>query len=74
MNVIRNLRTNLLGVSQSELGEIAGVPQSVISRWETGQLEPRLSHITRIRAEALRRGLSWDDRWFFEPPKFEAAA
>lgn len=66
MSQISLIRKSVFRVTQIEFAAIAGVPQSVISRWETGELHPRLPALERIRDEAQRRGLSWDDSWFFE--------
>lgn len=52
-------------VTQSEMAEIAGTSQATISRWEAGATNPSLRHLRRIRAEALRRRLKWDDRLLF---------
>ena len=33
------------GYTQEEMGELIGVSRSAIARWETGEIEPRLSHL-----------------------------
>lgn len=68
MSPIKHIRKNLFDVSQAVFGEIAGTTQASVSRWETGELHPSHVEMSRIRDEAARRGLAWDDRWFFESP------
>jgi hypothetical protein len=68
MSMIKHIRKNVFDVSQAVFGEIAGTTQASVSRWETGELTPNHTEMSRIRGEAIRRGLTWDDRWFFEPP------
>lgn len=68
MNPIRAIRLHVFRCSQSDLARATGIRQSVISRWESGILDPRLADAARIRAEAMKRGLPWNDGWFFEPP------
>lgn len=65
MNQWLRIRRNVFRVTQIEMAQIAGVKQPTISRWERGLREPGISHLQRIRAEARRRKLRWDDRWFF---------
>jgi predicted transcriptional regulator len=74
MNTVLHIRKNVLGVTQSELGLIAGAAQGVVSRWERGELFPDLAQLKAIRTEVLRRGFVWDDAWFFEAPASEDAA
>lgn len=66
MNTFEHIRKVKLGVSQSALAEIAGVDQSTVSRWESGPLAPGFWEMLRIREYARERGLSWEDRWFFD--------
>ena len=47
------------------MADVARVSQATWSRWEHGVSAPSLPHLDNIRAEALRRKLAWDDRWFF---------
>jgi transcriptional regulator with XRE-family HTH domain len=69
-----HIRKNVLGVTQSEMAVIANTRQATISRWENGGLEPSRDQLALIREEAIRRGLGWDDKWFFcAPPSAEAA-
>lgn len=66
MNTLRLIRTNVFGVTQTAMAEIAGTRQATVSRWENGKLKPSLEQLVRIRKEAQRRGLKWNDSWFFE--------
>lgn len=65
---LKNIRKNLFDISQTAFGEIAGVTQSTVSRWEAGELEPSRDEMSKIRDEAAKRGMQWDDRLFFEAP------
>ncbi|MDX1240388.1 helix-turn-helix domain-containing protein [Sinorhizobium medicae] len=69
MNTIAHIRKSVLKVSQSELADVAGTKQATVSRWETNQLSPDLEQLKSIREEVLRRGLDWDDAWFFSAPE-----
>ncbi len=68
MNPMLHIRKQIFGVPQTEMAEIAGVSQGTVSKWETGSLAPDRTELERIRNEAARRNLDWDDRWFFELP------
>ena len=48
MTPIAHIRRNILKVSQAELGELAGVKQSTVSRWEAGTLAPDVTQVERI--------------------------
>jgi predicted transcriptional regulator len=74
MSALRFIRKDVLGFSQAELAAVAEVSQGTVSKWEAGDLTPSLDEMSRIRAEALSRGLTWDDRWFFDSPAAEARA
>lgn len=67
MNPLRHIRKNLFGVTQQEFARIAGVRQSTVSRWETGDGAPTLEEMSRIRSAAKVRKLraKWDDGLFF---------
>lgn len=67
MNTWLLIRTRVFGCTQAEMAEIAAVTQNTISRWENGVASPTQAAQMRIRAEARRRQLDWDDTWFFEP-------
>jgi transcriptional regulator with XRE-family HTH domain len=65
MTPLHHIRVNVFRVTQVEMAAIAGVRQSTVSRWDNGANEPTRRKLQRIRDEAIRRGLQWDDRWFF---------
>lgn len=72
---MRHIRKDLFAMSQAAFGELCGVTQATVSRWEDGILWPSLKELERIRAEAIRRGIEWDDSNFFSPsPATDAAA
>lgn len=73
MNPIVHVRTVVLGITQAELALIARTSQGTVSKWEAGELEPGRDHLALIRDEVLRRSRVWDDRWFFDVPKFSDA-
>ena len=66
MNPLAFIRRHVLQVTQTEMARLTGVRQATVSRWESGELEPSLDQMQRIRAEAIRREVPWDDRWFFD--------
>lgn len=74
MNQLAFIRRDILKVTQTEMAWLTGVRQATVSRWESGELEPSLEQMQRIRAEALRRGVPWDDRWFFDAGTTDPAA
>lgn len=69
MRPIEHVRRSVLGVTQAALAKVAGVSQATVSRWEKGDLAPSLDELQRIRAEAMQRGIAWDDSLFFEAQK-----
>jgi predicted transcriptional regulator len=69
MSALRHIRKDVLALSQSEMAVIAGVSQGTVSKWENGELDPSLDEMSRIRDEAMSRGVTWDDRWFFAAPE-----
>lgn len=66
MNPILHIRTNVLGITQAALAEIAGVTQPTISKWEAGFAPPDFTALSRIRAHCKREGVRWKDDWLFE--------
>lgn len=74
MNTVTHIRKQVLQINQSALAAIAGATQATVSRWENGELSPDLNQLSAIREEVKRRGLEWDDSWFFETPAPERAA
>lgn len=73
MNALRHIRKEVLGLSQAELAAVACVSQGTVSKWENGDLDPDRNEMERIRTEAHRRGLEWNDAWFFEKPLGEVS-
>ena len=59
------IRVDLFRCDQTEMAAVAGVTQSTISRWESGNGSPDLDALSRIRAEAKRRRLRWRDGALF---------
>lgn len=68
------VRKRVLGLTQAEMAEIAKARQGTVSKWENGELEPDRAQLGLVRAEIDRRGIAWDDRWFFEVPPTDAPA
>lgn len=62
------IRKSVFGVLQKEFADIAGTSQGTVSKWEAGELAPDRDQLEKIRKEAIRRELDWDDSWFFETP------
>lgn len=48
MSPIERIRKSVLGLSQAQFAAIAGVRQSTVSRWETGELSPSIREVGRI--------------------------
>ena len=67
MGQLLHIRKKLLKLTQSEMAAVTGVSQATVSRWEKGDLEPSRVELARIRDEAMRRNLSWNDSLFFAP-------
>lgn len=74
MNPMIHIRKTVLKMSQRELAAVSGVTQTTVSRWEAGSLEPSREEMARIRDEARKRRVRWNDRWFFEAPEQARAA
>lgn len=68
MTPVEHIRRHVFDLTQAAFAGIAGTTQASVSRWEAELQEPDRDEMGLIRAEAIRRGLSWDDRWFFEVP------
>jgi transcriptional regulator with XRE-family HTH domain len=74
MTPMLHIRKEVLGLNQQELATLTGTTQATVSRWEKGELEPNRDQLKAIRDEAARRGITWNDSWFFEGPAKAAAA
>lgn len=68
MTPARFIRVNVFGFdTQTEFARELGYEQPQISRFESGT--PFSSEAqSRIRKLALKRGIAWDNNWFFEVP------
>lgn len=67
MNPVKYIRTEVFGVSQSELARLLGRHHSRVNRWERAGYFP--THVQmRVRKLAMQRGIDWQDSWFFEIP------
>lgn len=72
MSTIRHIRTAVFKLNQAEFAALAGVGQGSVSRWENGT--PLSSQeMQAIREAAIARGITWDDKLFFEIPPTEEA-
>lgn len=65
MNPLLHIRRDIFSLTQAEMADMAGVRQATVSRWERGLMSPTLKRLSRIRREAQRRKLPWDDNWLF---------
>lgn len=76
MNALKHIRVNVFGLKQQEFAALAGVLQSRVSRWESGEAVPTLEEMHRIRTEARNRKLKakWSDQLFFAAPQEADAA
>lgn len=74
MNIMKRIRTEILAVKQREMAVIAKVSQATVCKWENGELEPGLTEMSLIRAEAERRQIPWNDAWFFKLPEQQRAS
>lgn len=71
MNAVKHIRERVFKLTQAPFAALAGVSQPTVSRWEEADCqgsEPTREQMARIRAAAIKRGIEWDDRWFFEVP------
>ena len=69
MRSFAHIRKAVFGVTQAEMASIVRVSQATVSRWEAGEGSPTAKDMRRIRNSAIKRGLVWNDRWFFELPQ-----
>lgn len=65
MNAMREIRKNVFKLTQKQFADLAGVPQSRVSRWETGESAPTLDELQVIRAAAKDRKIRLSDKVFF---------
>jgi transcriptional regulator with XRE-family HTH domain len=52
---------DLLGITQAELAEAAGVSRLTVFGFESGQTEPRRENLQKIQAELERRGIEFSN-------------
>lgn len=50
---------DLLGITQAELAEAAGVSRLTVFSFEAGQTEPRRENLKKIQSELERRGIEF---------------
>jgi len=65
VNPVVHIRTAVFGCkTQDAFAELLGTTQPTVSRWETwGRIPGHRQGL--VREAARKRGISWDDRWFF---------
>lgn len=68
MQAFSFIRKTIFKLSQAEFAKVAGVTQATVSRWESGELIPSHDEMARIREEAEKRNIPWNDAWFFTAP------
>ena len=51
----------MLGITQAELAEAAGVSRLTVFGFESGQTEPRRENLQKIQAELERRGIEFSN-------------
>lgn len=68
MRPIEYIRLKKFNVTQSVFGQIAGVSQATVSKWEAGTSAPTSNEMARIRSAGIKLGIDWDDQWFFVVP------
>jgi transcriptional regulator with XRE-family HTH domain len=69
MNAVKFIRTKVFKLEQAPFAGIAGVSQPTVSRWEQTEIttsEPNREEMSLIRSEAIKRGLDWNDSWFYQ--------
>ena len=52
---------DLLGITQAELAEAAGLATQTIFNFEAGKTEPQASNLKKIQAELERRGIEFSN-------------
>lgn len=48
-----------------KLSELLDVDSKTISRWQAGTSEPKLSSLQRVIELCNKRGIKWDDLFYF---------
>lgn len=67
MTKLKAIRKNVFGMKQVDFSGLVGVSQQAYSTAEKKDAMPHWYQVA-IREAAKKRGIEWDDRWFFEPP------
>jgi DNA-binding transcriptional regulator YiaG len=62
---MKKLRIEVFGATMEVIASIAGTTPPTVSRWESGELDPGLAEIKRLRDYASRNGLVWKDSAIF---------
>ena len=65
MSAIKAIWDGLGVKTQVELAELAQCNQGVVSKWLSGRYQPDLHTLLRLRKNAIKRRLPWDDKWIF---------
>ena len=65
MSGIRQIRRNVLRLTQVGLARVCKVGQPTVSRWERGIGSPKHVHLSRMRSYAIRTGIAWNDSILF---------
>lgn len=67
MNTVKYIRKNIFKVTQSDFADLVGVTQATVSRWEKDNetASPSLIDMRAIREAAQKRGIRWNDTYFF---------
>jgi hypothetical protein len=66
--VVRYMMEHVLDTTMRVVGAIAGVSESKVSRWLSGQMEPDMREVQRIIDFARANSLPWKDVWLYNPP------
>lgn len=65
---LRLIRKQVFNATQDELAQIGQVSRSRVSQYESGKEDPPYRFLSRLLADARRRGLKLPADWFFEVP------
>jgi hypothetical protein len=68
INAPRHVRICVFQMKQIDYAEMLGLEQAAVSFWETQGRFGSFESMVKVRTEALKRGISWNDLWFFEVP------
>jgi transcriptional regulator with XRE-family HTH domain len=71
MNGIKFAQKCVLRCSQVEFGNLVGASRSTVANWISGKTSPTFHHIQAARDEIIKRGLPWNDSWWFDPPQYD---